>query len=280
MIPQYRTQRHQTSSIEVLEELAALYGESNANTIVPPYVSAAYYGVGLKLTSRPVIGQLIVITLASSVYDELSVGFPQYVPPIVSETSNAFTQFNLASVGYDQPANEYTPGGAKWGMQSSIWYRTVDNYDLIAWDAGKGYYGWVHNAPTGSAYQMMTVTQLSRGNYWTTPIAPSPSYHLTSTYGNSTVKPGTSSAMAAGTNSVNVDAGGFVIASCSRPDSNVAASVNNSFTLTTQERTTVLHPTRYFTARRTYETAATGQNTTFSFSESKMTATAIAAFNP
>jgi hypothetical protein len=273
---QYYTTRRNTyyNPIVVLEELAVQRGESNANTIVAPTLPATNSS-GLRLTNRPVIGQLIVLTLVATVEDDLSVGF-QSVSPIVSETSNAFTQFNLAAVGMAPPRNEYSPGGADWGMQSSIWYRVVDNYDLIAWDAGKGYYGWVYNSATGSSLHMMTVTHLSRGSYWTTPITPLSG--TTSTYGNSTIYPATTNAMIAGGSNVDVQSGGFVIASCARPDSTVAASVNNSFTLTTQDRNT--GSGRLFTARRIFTENATGQNTTFSFSTSKYTATAIAAFNP
>ena len=97
---QYYTTRRNTyyNPIVVLEELAARNGESNANTISTPSVPNTN-GVGLRLTTRPVIGQLIVITLNTATFDDFGVGFIYTAPPIVSTTSNSFTQFKLAAVG-------------------------------------------------------------------------------------------------------------------------------------------------------------------------------------
>lgn len=276
---QYRTHRSATSIIEVLEELYTEQLGSGPNWWSPTF-NSNYIEYGIKLTERPVVGQLIVITIPVWGLN-ISTGYGLAHRPRVGDTDNSFTRFNLACVG-----GVLNNIGATPSYQTSIWYRTVDSYDLTAWDDDKGYAGYILSSGAGSSVGIMTVTQLSRGQYWDTPIDSSIPYDTGSgDYVNSSAYPGSGdTTMIAGVPGVDVTAGGFVIASASRNTAFDEPSVDNSFALTSQQyvynTTGTDSDLGFFTATRSYDANATNQNTTFTFAGDAYTATAIAAFNP
>lgn len=307
---QYYTTRRNTynNPITVLDELL-VHGSSGG---LPSHsynwtsgslnIPVNYIGTTIKLTQEPKIGQLIVITLFANginnqPYAPLNVSWLTQ-PPRVGQYSDPGTEFNLACVG--GLTNYQTPESAH--QQVSIWYRTVDALDITEWNSGRGY-GVLLSQSASAALFSASLTQLSHGQYWTTPINSAISYDNGSgAYSNTTftttgLLPGyyarttyETSLNAGSPTGVNVGDGGIIIAGCTVASGTEAdpgassppapyPSVDNSFSLVPSQQYQYGASFTHVVAKRQYTSAATNQNVTFINGVGRPTTTAIAAFN-
>jgi hypothetical protein len=284
----YYTTRRNTyyNPVTVLDEFLVPASTSGPNTWSGIFIPSDYVEMTMRLSSVPIIGQLIVITLTTYGINNfpdtvIGINWGDY-PPCVGGVSDSFTRFNLACVG----GRTNLPGvGAELHYQSSIWYRTVDGYDINEYNAGRGYSAMVRthsSRGTGVA----TLTRLSGGQYWTTPIDNTTSYYPNGSGAYCNGSPWevpTSSLIAGDPTGVDVEAGGIVIASCALNAGGGVAplpTINNGFSSITAQQYQFGSAFSTTTAKKTYETSASNVNATFTSGSPYLMASSIAAFNP